>query len=181
MTLTLPCFSIIKEALLNTIIQNQEHSIFDKLDPTLDLALTKIECSLKWDLKFPTKTKRNWAGDFKSHNKNFTYYYTLLINLANRASTPSNIPEDIWLGLINQDFAKVNCLIALVAWLTTDEWRWHKEYPHYNIPEDLNYGLVLQEPLAVIYFAMYVLGYDRKLDYNTILETKESLNKHFNK
>jgi hypothetical protein len=177
MTLTLPCVSYIKGALLEIILRNQEHNIFKSLDQNLDKELETLGSKISYDLRFPNKNSENWINNFKPNNKNFTYYYRLLVNLASTMSTPhvSNTPEDIWVDLINCEFTKVNCLIALVAWLTTDDWRWHKEYPHYNIPEDLSYGLVLQEPQAVINFALYILGYNRTLDHDIISEVKTNL------
>jgi hypothetical protein len=177
MTNNLPCVSVIKEALLEIINTNQEHKIFKDLDPLLDLELKKLGSKTGFDLRFPVKNSQDWIKNFKPNNKTFSYYYRLLINLASTASAPSvsKTPQDIWVDLINVEFTQVNCLIALVAWLTTDNWRWHKEYPHYNIPEDLSYGLVLSEPDAVISFALYVLGYKRTLDHDIICEVKTSL------
>lgn len=174
--LDLPCISYIKAALLDIIFNNKEQSIFQNIDRDLDEKLLETFSTVKRDLKFPNRNSTNCFVDLKQNNTNFNFYYRLLINLANTACTPKlKTNEDIWIKLINHEFNRVNCLVALVAWLTIDEWRWHKEYPFYNIPEDLNYGFVLQEPLAVINFTLYILGYKRDLEIEKQQEIKSAL------
>lgn len=175
--LSLASVGYIKEALLKIIFNNEEHTLFENIDLDLDKELNKTFSTIRVDLNFPTKNSANCFRDFKQNNKKFNYYYRLLINLANRASVMDihNTDSATWLGLINNEFNRVNCLIALVAWLTIDDWRWHKEYGQYDIPEDLQYGLVLQEPTAVITFALYILGYKRDLDNETVSQIKTSL------
>lgn len=175
--------SYIKERILDLIVTNKEYQIFYNIDEELDHQLNRPEGKyIKQDLEFPAKTNSNCFSDFKLDNKNFNYYYVLLLNLANLASTSkvNKVDPEIWVKIINNEFNRVNCLIAIVAWLTTDEWRWHKEYPDYNIPEDLSYGLVLDEPQAVISFSLYILGYKRELDLNSIDDTKKQLKERSN-
>jgi hypothetical protein len=51
---------------------------------------------------------------------------------------------------------RVNLEVALVAWLSSDEFRWHSLYPF--CPEDLSYGLVRQYYSPVIDTALFFIG-----------------------
>lgn len=58
-----------------------------------------------------------------------------------------------------RDLCKVHGPIALTAWLTNDEFRWHKIDK--SIPEDLSYGLVNQYPDFVLTYGLYLSGLQR--------------------
>jgi hypothetical protein len=59
--------------------------------------------------------------------------------------------------LMGHDLSKVSMPTAIVAWLTTDEFRWHGLCR--SCPSDLNYGLVSTNPSAIIKYAAFIAGY----------------------
>lgn len=61
---------------------------------------------------------------------------------------------------MENDIHRVIAPIAIAAWLTIDEFRWH----HYisGIPEDLHYGLITQYSEALAYYAAFIAGFKRK-------------------
>ncbi|WP_141712637.1 hypothetical protein A5482_015980 (plasmid) [Cyanobacterium sp. IPPAS B-1200] len=63
--------------------------------------------------------------------------------------------------LVISDANKCNLFLCIVAWLTIDDFRWHKIYP--SVPEDLSYGLVLQYPDYILSCVEFV--YHRKKLY----------------
>lgn len=88
----------------------------------------------------------------------FHYYYNtslsfLALNkgLADFYDDPMyKVNEDCWIvnKLVNEDLKRVVVPLAMIAWLTTNEWRAHKKYP--KAPEDLSYGLVMDYPIPIL-------------------------------
>lgn len=72
-------------------------------------------------------------------------------------SVIDNRPLLCW--LMENDFHRVILPIAVTAWLTVDEFRWHHYFE--DIPEDLHYGLVTQYPEVIIYYAAFIAGFNR--------------------
>lgn len=72
-------------------------------------------------------------------------------------SVRDNRPILCW--LMENDFHRVIAPIAIAAWLTIDEFRWHYHIP--GVPEDLHYGLVTQYPQAIACYAAFIAGFNR--------------------
>lgn len=70
--------------------------------------------------------------------------------------------------VIYKDISKVNAFICAVAWLSSDEFKWHIKYPEYQIPEDLSYGLVLQYPDFIIPYCCVLADYKREECYTQL-------------
>lgn len=65
-------------------------------------------------------------------------------------------------GMI-KDLNRATLPYSLIAWLTTDDYRLHKD-PKYKavwdkIPEDLNYGLILRYPNYVFAYSLFIIDY----------------------
>jgi hypothetical protein len=65
------------------------------------------------------------------------------------------------INIINPETNAYSIPSYLIAWLTTDNFRWHDYNGYYclEFTEDFNYGLVLEFPEFVLGFAAYVLYY----------------------
>lgn len=63
--------------------------------------------------------------------------------------------------LFYNDVARANIFVSTVAWLTIDEFRWHKTENFTQTPEDLSYGMILQYPDLVVPVAKLVADIDR--------------------
>lgn len=68
--------------------------------------------------------------------------------------------------LVNKDLKVAILPVAVAAWLTIGDFRWHSIDA--NIPKELSYGLVLQYPDFVIPYAMYGSGLVRHELHNTL-------------
>lgn len=68
--------------------------------------------------------------------------------------------------LMENDFHRVILPIAVTAWLTVDEFRWHHYFE--DIPEDLHYGLATQYPEVIIYYAAFIAGFNRAEAFATL-------------
>lgn len=87
---------------------------------------------------------------------------------------PDNKEASKLLKLINfEQLKKCNIIICCIAWLTIDSTPINKNDP--TIPEDLNYGLVLDYPEFVIPYALYCSKIKR--DRLKTLFTKDTLSK----
>lgn len=161
---SLPSATVLKNRLEMLIKNNTEHSIFEGLT-NLDYVHYKDLPSLSL-LKFPSKdTKFCFLYRNLLVNNYVTYYYTLLINLASKAAQKKLMKLDAstWQQVISADIKQVNCLIAAIAWLTVDGVNLRCHSKKYEIPDDLYYNLVLEEPLAVFTFVLFLLGDKRDL------------------
>ncbi len=49
--------------------------------------------------------------------------------------------------------------LAITAWLTIDEFRWHNYLK--GVPRDLNYGLISKYPEAICAYAGFIGGFNR--------------------
>lgn len=81
--------------------------------------------------------------------------------------------------IMQNDLQKVNLFYATVAWLSIDDFRWHKLPPFSHIPEDLSYGLVSDYPDMILPYAAFISKVDRYpalelLDSSTIELVKET-------
>lgn len=63
--------------------------------------------------------------------------------------------------LMQNDLNKVNLFFATVAWLSIDNFRWHKLPEFSHIPEDLCYGLVSEYPDIIFPYAAFVSNVNR--------------------
>lgn len=75
------------------------------------------------------------------------------------SSYTSQLSEDnipVAVKLYYQDLTRANIFVSLVAWLSTDGFRWHTNPMFANIPEDLSYSLVLNYPEFIIPVARLV-------------------------
>lgn len=118
---------------------------------------------------FPAIKNQGWCR--YPGQPDFVYYYYRLLALSeciawqillNTQPTFTQCVNDqrpILCSLIEHDINRVIAPVAIAAWLTTDNFRWHQ---HINgIPKDLNYGLVLQYPEAIIAYAAFIAGFNR--------------------
>ena len=62
-------------------------------------------------------------------------------------------------SLMENDIHRVIAPVAITAWLTLDEFRWHTYIP--EIPCDLNYGLVTDYPETIISYAAFMGNWNR--------------------
>ncbi len=67
----------------------------------------------------------------------------------------------MWLDRLDKEgdaSYRVNLEAAMVAWLTSDEFRWHKTQPYSFCPEDLCYGLIKQYYRELNDLALFFVG-----------------------
>lgn len=96
----------------------------------------------------PTELKNNHF-----YCSNLAYQVCLLLS-AGRGEEPLD------LQVMRQDLARVPLQIAIVAWLSTDQFRWSDDYPHFEEEySDLSYGLVTSFPEGVLAYATFTLGF----------------------
>jgi hypothetical protein len=76
--------------------------------------------------------------------------------------------------LMQNDLNKVNLFFALVAWLSIDNFRWHKLPNFSHISEDLSYGLVSEYPDLILPYACFIADINRRVSLELI--TKDTLN-----
>ena len=81
--------------------------------------------------------------------------------------------------LMQNDLNKVNLFYATVAWLSIDDFKWHKLPNFSHIPEDLSYGLVSNYPDLIFPYAAFISNVNRypnlELLPSEILDTLESV------
>ena len=176
---SLPSATVLRNRLEALIKNNNEHSIFEGLT-NLDYVHYKNLPSLSL-LKFPNKDTR-FCFLYRNLlvNNYVTYYYTLLINLASKAAQKKlmRLDPSTWQQIISADIKQVNCLIAAIAWLTVDGVSLRCNSKRYESPDDLYYNLVLEEPLAVFTFVMFLLGDKRDL---SLAEMEHTANVTYNR
>jgi hypothetical protein len=95
------------------------------------------------------------------------YYYTVEVALwlVNMFSTSpltevNGIEMKMNYALMRQDLNTVTVYYALIAWLTTDDYRLEKDskFANVEVSTDLEYGLIQREPLAVSIFSSILLN-----------------------
>jgi hypothetical protein len=101
----------------------------------------------------------------------FVYAYFRLLALgdivtqqtlsATEAEVATSVRDDrpILCWLMENDIHRVIAPVAVTAWLTIDEFRWHHYIP--GIPQDLHYGLVTQYPEVIVCYAAFMAGLNR--------------------
>lgn len=135
---------------------------------------------------FPSIKKKGWCQYPAQPDFVYAYFRLLalgaVITLQTLRKTQPQVTLSIEDGrpllcsLMENDIHRVISPVAVTAWLTLDNFRWHHHIP--NIPTDLHYGLVINYPEAIIGYAAFMGGFDRatilsQLSQETILYGEE--------
>jgi hypothetical protein len=153
----------LRDKIIHLIKNNFEEYIYINLDTYI--GYNKLAYPLKTsNLLLPNDQNRLTYENLCTNDEKI-YFYTLLCTLAFNYSLKflTKNSEETWRNLILNELKRVNCLIAMGAWLTVDgiSLREDLKILNYLFPEDLHYNLVLEEPLAVITFSKFILNIDR--------------------
>lgn len=118
---------------------------------------------------FPSIKEKGWCQ--YPAQPDFVYAYFRLLALgavvtiktlhnSQPATTVSVIDNrPLLCSLMENDIHRVIAPVAITAWLTLDEFRWHNHIP--DIPCDLSYGLVTHYPEAIIKYAVFMGNWNR--------------------
>lgn len=159
----LPLVLGLRDKTNDLILHDRCHEIFDE--------------SAEKTLRFPEKKNKIYFSTPFA-----TAYYKVVINARmyamNQVIKKKEKQDHLFLltGLEDTDHNRVTLLYMLSAWLTIDEFRWHKVFSYEEIPEDLSYGLVLDYPTYVLNYANYVLNPSLRRLYLEELSKEELLN-----
>ena len=121
-------------------------------------------------------SRQNWWCQYPAQTDFMTAYFRLLtlganwIDLetkkVNSTVTYATDGRPLVYVLMEQDILRVILPVAVTAWLTVDDFRWHHHVS--EIPEDLQYGLVLSYPNLLVQYAAFIAGYNREKILNFI-------------
>jgi hypothetical protein len=118
---------------------------------------------------FPPMSQKGWCQ--YPAQPDFVYAYFRLLALgevvtlqalsATQPESVTSVRDDrpILCWLMENDIHRVIAPVAIAAWLSIDEFRWHHHIP--GIPEDLHYGLVTHYPEAIACYAAFIGGFNR--------------------
>jgi hypothetical protein len=107
------------------------------------------------------------------------YHLTVELSLAVAAKTLNRLVPaqpgqilpangNVLKNILRLDLDRVNAAVALAAWYTVDDWRWHTKGYLPGCPQHLAYGLVLRYPLVLLDFGRVYLDHDRSLLLETL-------------
>jgi len=118
---------------------------------------------------FPSMKKKGWCQ--YPAQPDFVYAYFRLLALGavvtlqtlqnSQPQAPLSVEDQrpLLCSLMENDIHRVIAPIAITAWLTLDEFRWHYFIP--NIPTDFDYGLIGNYPEAITCYAAFMGGFNR--------------------
>jgi hypothetical protein len=127
-------------------------------------------------VNFPPLHKQGWRYYYPIPD--FVYNYFLLLALGSEIveqileKTQRNSPifsknkRPLLCSLMERDFHRVIVPLAITAWLTIDDFRWHNHLR--GVPRDLNYGLVSKYPEAICAYAGFIGGFNRSQFFNQL-------------
>jgi hypothetical protein len=135
---------------------------------------------------FPSMAKKGWCQ--YPGQPDFVYAYFRLLALGavvtqqilqkTQPQAPVSVIDHrpVLCSLMENDIHRVIAPVAITAWLTLDEFRWHNHIP--DIPCDLSYGLVTHYPEAILKYAVFMGNWDRaeilsQLSQKTIAHCEE--------
>lgn len=118
---------------------------------------------------FPPMSQKGWCQYPAQPDFVYAYFRLLALGAVVTQQTLSTTQPDIPLSvldhrpilcsLMENDIHRVIVPVAIAAWLTLDNFRWHHHLP--GIPTDLHYGLVSHYPEAIISYAAFMAGLNR--------------------
>lgn len=119
---------------------------------------------------FPSIKKKGWCQYPAQPDLVYAYFRLLALGAAvtiqtleksqPQAAVSVTDNRPLLCSLMENDIHRVIAPVAITAWLTLDEFRWHHYIP--DIPCDLHYGLVTQYPEAIINYAVFMGDFNRK-------------------
>ncbi|MFB6274650.1 MAG: hypothetical protein ABEI32_00685, partial [Halothece sp.] len=127
---------------------------------------------------FPSMAKKGWCQ--YPAQPDFVYAYFRLLALGavvtqqilqkTQPQAPVSVMDHrpVLCSLMENDIHRVIAPVAITAWLSWDEFRWHHYIP--NIPTDLQYGLVENYPEAITGYAAFIGGFNRTEILNQLLQ-----------